>query len=139
MTIVQDKYRGTTESVRVLAEVVRAAEFRGVTTYQDIALIMGLPQRGSHMGREVGHILGEISEDEVGSGRDMLSAVAVGVNDSPGPGFFALARALGRLGQEGEERRFWEAERDAAYATWRRRLPSTEAVQQGAADRKSVV
>ena len=64
MSVVSDKYRGTITYVRVLRELVRAAEYRGVTTYQDIALIMRLPQSGSHMGREVGHILGEISEDE---------------------------------------------------------------------------
>jgi len=133
MSVVQDKYRRTDEYVRVLAELVQAAEFRGVTTYQDIALIMGLPQRGSHMGREVGHLLGEVSEDETQAGRPMLSAVAVGVSGSPGPGFFALARDLGRLDADGDETAFWQAERQAAYDAWRRPLPGAEAAQQGAA------
>lgn len=84
---------------------------------------MGLPLSGSHMGREVGHILGEIAEDEVQSGRPMLSAVAVGVNGKPGPGLFSLARDLGRLtSEEEEEPEFWEAERLAAYKVWRRPL-----------------
>lgn len=123
MSVVQDKYRGTPQYVRVLAELVRAAEHRGVTTYQDIAVIMGLPLRGSHMGRETGLILGEISEDEVRAGRPMLSAVAVGVNGKPGSGFFSLARELGRLTSNNDELEFWQAERLAAYEAWRRPLP----------------
>ena len=50
------------------------------------------------MGREVGHVLGEIVEDEVAADRPMLSAVAVGVSGLPGPGFYSLAQELGRLG-----------------------------------------
>jgi alkylated DNA nucleotide flippase Atl1 len=121
MNVVKDKYRGTQYYVRALAELVRAAEYCGVTTYQDIAVIMGLPLRGSHMGKEVGHILGEIAEDEVQSGRPMLSAVVVGVNGKPGPGLFSLARDIGRLTSEAEPE-FWEAERLAAYKVWRRPL-----------------
>ena len=133
MSVVSDKYRNTITYARVFGELVRAAEYRGVTTYQDIALIMKLPQRGSHMGREVGHILGEISEDEFQAGRPMLSAVAVNVNGKPGPGFFTLARGLGRPCREDEEQAFWVAERDATYVAWRRPLPATEAAQPGAA------
>jgi PII-like signaling protein len=59
---VKDKYRGKTVYFHVLAELVRAAQYRGATTYQDIALIMGLPSSGSYMGKETGQILGEISE-----------------------------------------------------------------------------
>ena len=125
MSVVPDKYRGTITYARVLGELVRAAEYGGVTTYQDIALIMKLPQRGAFMGGEVGHILGEISEDEFRAGRPMLSAVAVNVKGKPGSGFFTLARDLGRPCREGEEEAFWEAERDATYATWRRPLPAT--------------
>jgi len=68
---------GSMTGVRVLAELIHAAEYRGVTTYQDIAVIMGLPLQGAYMGRETGHVLGEFSEDEVNAGRPMLSAVAV--------------------------------------------------------------
>ena len=84
---------------------------------------MGLPQSGSHMGKQVGLILGEISEDEVRAGRPMLSSVAVGVNGKPGPGFFGLARDLGRLDQNKDESAFWKEELLAAYSAWRRPLP----------------
>jgi hypothetical protein len=46
--------------------VVRAAQYRGVTTYQDIAAIMGLPMKGSHMGAEMGWVLGEMGEAVAG-------------------------------------------------------------------------
>jgi hypothetical protein len=98
MSVVTNRYRGTTDYIRVRAELVHAAEYRGVTTYQDLAVIMGLPLQGSHMGKETGHVLGEISEDEVNAGRPMLSALAVSVSGKAGPGFFALAKDLGRFG-----------------------------------------
>ena len=106
--------------------MVRAAQYRGVTTYQDIAVILGLPLSGSHMGKEVGWILGEISEDEVNADRPMLSSVAVGVNGKAGPGFFGLARKLSRLAANGDESKFWEKEQSATHAAWKRPLPPSK-------------
>jgi hypothetical protein len=125
MKHVKDKFRTKTVYFHVLAELVRAAQYRGSTTYQDIAVIMGLPATGSHMGKETGQILGEISEDEVAAGRPMLSSVAVGINGKPGSGFFLLARDLGLLQPGEDETVFWQRQRDAAYQAWRRPLPKT--------------
>jgi len=125
MKHVKDKFRTKTVYFHVLAELVRAAQYRGSTTYQDIAVIMGLPATGSHMGKETGQILGEISEDEVAAGRPMLSSVAVGINGKPGSGFFVLARDLGLLQPGEDETVFWQRQRDAAYQAWRRPLPKT--------------
>jgi len=122
MNTVKNKYRGTTNCLHVLAALVRAAQYRGVTTYQDIAVIMGLPMKGSHMGAELGWVLGEIAEDEVRASRPMLSAVAVGVSGKPGPGFFDLDRELGKLGKAESDQEFWRNERDAAYEAWKRPL-----------------
>jgi hypothetical protein len=72
MSIVQDKYRRTPTYFHVVAELIRATQYRGLTTYQDIAVIMGITVTGSHMGKQTGKILGEISEDEVRAGRPML-------------------------------------------------------------------
>jgi len=105
-----------------MAELVRAAQYGGVTTYQDIAVIMGLPLRGSHMGREVGHVLGEVSENEALAGRPMLSSVAVDVNGKVGAGFFSLAKSLGRLTDGEAEDAFLAKEREATYTAWRRPL-----------------
>jgi hypothetical protein len=121
LPVASNRYRGTPLYYHVHAELVRAAQYRGLTTYQDIAMIMELPLSGSHMGSETGHILGEIVEDEVQAGRPMLSAVAVGVSGKPGPGFFGLARDLGRLVDQ-DEAIFWAAERDRVYDAWRRPL-----------------
>lgn len=123
MSEVKDKYRGRTIYFHVFAELVRAAQYRGVTTYQDVAIIMGLRTTGAHMGAETGYILGEISEDEVRAGRPMLSAVAVGVSGKPGPGFYSLAHRLGFLDSPEENLNFWEQEREKAYKAWRRPLP----------------
>ena len=126
MNTVKDRYRGTRKYIYVLSELVRAAQYRGVTTYQDIAVIMGLPQKGSYMGAEIGHILGEISEDEVSAGRPMLSAVAVNVKGEAGRGFYELARELRRPGSDGNETEFWSLEKEAVYETWRRLLPTEQ-------------
>ncbi len=125
MKHVKDKYRGKTVYFHVLAELVRTAQYRGSTTYQDIAVIMGLPTSGSHMGKETGHILGEISEDEVAAGRSMLSSVAVGINGKPGSGFFGLARDLGLLQTGEDEKGYWQRQREDAYQAWKRPLPKT--------------
>jgi hypothetical protein len=125
--IIKDKYRGTTIYAHVLAELLRAAQYRGLTTYQDIAVIMGLPTTGSKLGKEAGHCVGEISEDEVRAGRPMLSSLVVkstkGKPSKPGPGFYSFARQLGRMKPEEDEDEFWERERDAVYDAWRRPIP----------------
>ncbi len=121
MAVVKDKYRGTTTYLLVYSELVTAARYCGVTTYQRIAALMGLPPQGSHMGAEVGHILGEISEDERAQGRPMLSAAAVGASGKPGPGFFSLAVEFGML-EEGTapevQQAFWQQQREKVYAAW---------------------
>ncbi len=122
MPIVPNKYRGKKEYLMTISELINAARYSGTTTYQEIALIAGLPLRGSHMGREVGQILGEIAEDEVSQGRPMLSAIVVGVNGKPGEGLFSLAKEFGKLTDESEEgkQKFYEQEQKACYDTWRR-------------------
>ena len=126
MTIVADKYRGTTTYHRVYCELVTAARYRGTVTYQRIAQLMGLPIVGAHMGKQVGHILGEISEDEHLQGRPMLSAVAVGVSGEPGPGFYDLARDLNKLKDDSAEarKRFWESEKTTIYEEWKDIFPT---------------
>jgi hypothetical protein len=120
MSFVKDKYRGTTLYFFIKAELVNAAQYQGLVSYKDIAVIMGLPLTGNHMQAQIGHILGEIAEDEVLAGRSMLSALAVGGNGKPGPGFFSLARELGRLENTGDEVKFWKKECEAAYESWKR-------------------
>lgn len=124
MPIVADKYRNTTTYYLLYAELIAAARYRGTVTYQEIAQLMGLPLAGSHMGNQIGHILGEISEDEHLQGRPMLSAVAVGVSGEPGEGFFGLANDLGKNPGDtaDDKRKFWQTEKKAAYETWKKVL-----------------
>lgn len=116
-------YRGTTTYVRVYEELVRAAQYRGLTTYQDVAAMMGLLMTGNKMGREVGQILNEIVVDELAADRPMLSAVVERASGGPGPGFFALARECGRHKGHVTDQAFWKSELEAVYAAWRRPLP----------------
>lgn len=116
------KYRGSKEYLLVYSEMIRAARYRGLITYQDIAEIMGLPLEGNLMAKETGRMLGEISEDEHAQNRPMLSAVVVSTSGTPGPGFYALAKQFGKLQAESEQahRPFWEKERDSVYAAWKK-------------------
>jgi hypothetical protein len=56
----------------------------------------------------------------------MLSAVAVSVSGKPGPGFFGLARELGKLRDGEDEHAFWEAECERVYSAWKRPLRDAE-------------
>ena len=115
-------YRGSKEYLLVYAELLQAARYRGVITYQTVAEIMGLPLTGNYMGKEVGQLIGEISQDEVQNGRPMLSALVVGVSGVPGEGFLTWAKELGRLTDDSKEARaaFWESEKQAVYQAWAR-------------------
>lgn len=118
MTTTRNKYRGTKEYALVYCELITAAKYRGTVTYQEIAKMMGIPLSGNYMSSLLGHILGEISEDEIANGRPMLSAIAVGINGLPGAGFYTLARDLGKLSDQSDED-FWEAEKKAVYEAWK--------------------
>jgi hypothetical protein len=123
MPIVTDKYRGTAFYRYVYGELLLAARYRGTITYQEIAAIMGLPMTGNHMSNQVGHILGEISEDEHLAGRPLLSAIAVNVRGEATGGFYALARDLGLVESAEPDKKFWERQRQEIYELWRRPLP----------------
>jgi len=117
-----DKYRQSKNYFLVYAELINAARRRGTVTYQELAEVVGLPLRGSHMGRELGMLLGAVSEDEVHLGRPMLSAVAINVSGSPGDGFFALAKELGLFNSSDPQaqKQFWEDQKQQVYETWKR-------------------
>ena len=121
MTTLGSKYRGTKEFLLIYSKLITAASFRGVVSYTNVARILGIDSPGHHMAREVGQVLGEISEDEHRVGRPMLSAVAVSTSGYPGKGFFKLARDLGRLPSTNkkDENDFWINERERVYAIWK--------------------
>ena len=116
------KYVGSQVYLRVYSHLIATAERRERTTYSVIAKLMGLPPSGNHMGREIGIMLGEISEAEDAQQWPMLSAIVVNTSGMPGPGFFVLAQQLGRYQgtTKGDDVTFWHAEEDAVYAAWER-------------------
>ncbi len=120
MTTIGSKYRGTKEYHLVFCTLIDAAQKRREVTYKEVATILGIHTPGNHMGREVGQVLGEISEDEHMAGRPMLSAVVERVDGVPGEGFFALARRLGKLlvTDASGEVRFWLDEREKVFQMW---------------------
>lgn len=63
-------------------------------------------------------ILGEISSEEAQAGKGMLSVLVVRKEDgTPGPGFFDLAKDLGR--DISDETAVIDAERKLVFASWR--------------------
>jgi len=114
------KYHGSQEYHLVYCLLIQTARNQDTVTYQEIAEIMGLPLRGSHMSKETGRICGEISKEEGENGRPMLSAVVVSKSDGmPGEGFFVLAKKLGRLKDDTKQLlEFWENEKASVYAVW---------------------
>ena len=126
MTTARGKHRGSRLYLLVYSELITTARHRGTVTYQEIALIMGLPLRGSHMGKQVGSMVGAISEDEHAQGRPMLSAIVVRKSGEPGQGFFRLARDLGKLQTQDKDakHRFWKKEVAAVHATWQKQFKS---------------
>lgn len=122
--VVKSKYRGEPVYHLIFCRLLTAARHRGYVTYQELAKVMGLPLTGSHMGKETGHVLGEIAEDEVRAGRPMLSAVALNVDGKPGPGFFSLARDLDLLdsGDPAAEQAFWGQQKEELYHLWKEPL-----------------
>jgi hypothetical protein len=122
MGSVKNKYRGTTTYVHVLAELVRAAQYRATTPYQDIAVIMGLPVKGLIWALRRGRFSERSRKTRFAWG-PMLSAVAVNVQGKAGPGFYSLAKDFGRIRAGEDKGRFWDREVQAVYAAWRRPLP----------------
>jgi len=78
----------------VYSRLIDAAVHGRTVFYEEVAQILGKTQPGHHMGREVGQVLGEISEDEDKEGRPMLRAVAISAKGYSGEGFFELAKRL---------------------------------------------
>ncbi len=77
--------------------LIARARLRGMIPYSDLAKGITTVSLDPHDQR-LFHLLGEISSEEDASGRGMLSVVVVHKfgDMQPGPGFFELAKKLGR-------------------------------------------
>jgi hypothetical protein len=122
MAEVPDKYRGKKAYGLTFAALVTAAHTRSLCTYTGIAELASLPTTYPQMQKEVGQLLGEISEDEHNAGRPMLSAIVVDKNDGQtGEGFFTLARKLSLLKTDSRSAaiEFLNKEKTAVFEFWK--------------------
>lgn len=103
-----------TEAKNILAARARV---RGLIPYSNLATQIKSIQIGAHDPR-LFHMLGEISSEEDAAGRGMLSVIVVHkVGDMrPGPGFFALAKQLGRKTSDIDQ--CWISELKKVHAYW---------------------
>lgn len=100
------------------ALLVSYAQNRRMVPYSEfVAHIHAVQFEGPHDPR-LWHLLGEITEAESLAGRGMLSSLVVHKDGDyqPGPGFFELARRLGRDVQDIEK--FWIQEVKRVFAAW---------------------
>lgn len=111
----EDQWVAAKEEAR--AAMIAAARCNSVITY---SVLVGkitsciLEPNGAALA----HMLGEISSEEDKEGRGLLTVVVVHKTGDmkPGPGFFRLARSLGR--QVAEKDQFWIKELHDVYDAW---------------------
>jgi len=100
-----------------IAILIRIAKARGRIAYSELS-----PQieaiEFQHDDPRFWALLGEVSIDEMDEGRGMLSAIVVHKHGDmrPGPGFYNLAKSLGK--KIGEVDRFWLAEFNRVHDVW---------------------
>ena len=97
--------------------MIAVAARRRLIPYSDLVAeirSLDLEPQGDHLA----HLLGEISTAEHAAGRGMLTVVVVHKHGDqmPGPGFFRLARSLGRDTKDPEA--FWIGELEKVYGAW---------------------
>jgi hypothetical protein len=112
----EDKWNAAKEEIR--AALIETARQRGMITYGDLVdkvKAIAIPAHGPAIGK----ILGEISCGEDAQGRGMLTIIVVHKygDMEPGPGFFELARDLGR--DTSDVTKCWVEELKRVYAYWR--------------------
>ena len=103
----------------IYRELKQLAKSEKITCYSSIAPLAGLDMTNPAHRREIGEILGEISQHEHDAGRPLLSAVVISRDTNmPGEGFFKLARDLSLFMAE-DELSFFTKELEKVYAQWR--------------------
>ena len=101
------------EAREAMIAVARDAK---VITYSDLAYRKIKSCTFEPHDPRLARMIGDISTDEDEAGRGMLSAVVVNKRDGrPGPGFFTLARSLGR--DTDDELRCWNDELKKVHGT----------------------
>jgi len=97
--------------------MVERAKLRGTIPYSElVAEIHAIKLQA--FDKRLFHLLGEISSEEDQAGRGMLSVVVVHKHGDmePGPGFYELAKLLGRSTKD--KLKFWVEELHRVHAVW---------------------
>lgn len=97
--------------------LVDRAKVRGMIPYSELAAKITAVCLEAHDQR-LFHLLGELSAEEDASGRGMLSVIVVhkAGDMQPGPGFFELAKQLGR--DTSDILKCWIVELKKVHAYW---------------------
>ena len=98
--------------------LILRAKVRGMMPYSELVKYISAIQFDAYDQR-LFDLLGQISKSEEMAGRGMLSAIVVHKTGDmePGPGFFELARTLGR--NTSDRTKCWVEEIKRVYAYWR--------------------
>jgi molybdopterin synthase catalytic subunit len=97
--------------------LIERARLRGMIPYSELAEQIRSMNFEAHDQR-LFHLLGELSSEENAAGRGMLSVIVVhkAGDMQPGPGFFELAKRLGR--DTSDILRCWVEELKKVHAVW---------------------
>ncbi|NTB96256.1 hypothetical protein G6M84_06985 [Agrobacterium tumefaciens] len=97
--------------------MISRARVRGMIPYSELADKINSIRLGAHDQRFF-HFLGEISQEEDAAGRGMLTVLVVHRSGDmqPGPGFYELAKLLGR--DTTDLLRCWIDELHRVHAVW---------------------
>lgn len=100
----------------------RTARRRALTTYGEVAPIIGIPLITPATIGKPGRALDDIARHEHRAGRPLLAVLVVRKGPgTPGPGFYTLAQELRLLPRDHDEAarwRFFEEERQRVYDAW---------------------
>jgi hypothetical protein len=99
--------------------LIERAKVRGMIPYSELVRKIASIQVEAHDPR-LFHLLGEVSTEENASGRGMLTVIVVHKDGDmqPGPGFFELAKSLGR--DTSDILSCWIKELNKVHAYWGR-------------------
>jgi len=97
--------------------LIKRAKIRGMIPYSELASQIKSINVEAHDQRFF-HLIGEISTEENAAGHGMLSVIVVHKSDDmkPGPGFFELAKELGR--DTSDILACWIKELNKVHAYW---------------------
>jgi hypothetical protein len=100
--------------------MIERAKLRGTIPYSDLVAEINAVKLQA-FDKRLFHLLGEVSSEEDKAGRGMLSVVVVHkLGDmEPGPGFYELAKLLGR--NTSDKLKFWVDELHKVHAIWSKR------------------